>query len=50
MTQIRLAVGDYSGDIQKGLDYMSNSSVYEAFPDSFISEFTKASNFTDLGH
>lgn len=48
MTQIRLAVGDYSGDIQKRLDYTSDSNVYEIFPDSFISEFTKASNFTDF--
>ena len=29
MTQIRLAVGDYSGDIQKRLDYTSDSNVYE---------------------
>ena len=48
MTQILLAVGDYSGDIQKRLDYTSDSNVYEIFPDSFISEFTKASNFTDF--
>ena len=47
-TGIRLAVGDYSGDIQKRLDYTSDSNVYEIFPDSFISEFTKASNFTDF--
>ena len=37
MTQIRLAVGDYSGDIQKRLDYTSDSN-----------EFTKASNLTDF--
>ena len=41
-------VGDYSDDVQKRLDYLSDSSVYEIFPDSFISEFTKASNFTDF--
>ena len=48
MAQVRLTVGSYSGDIQKRLDYISDASVYDIFTDSFISEFTKASNFTDF--
>ena len=48
MTQIRLAVGDYKGDIEKRLQYLSSSSVFEIFTDSFMSEFTKHKNFTDF--
>ena len=48
MTQIRLCVGEHSGDALKRLDYISDSNVYDVFTDSFISEFTKASNFTDF--
>lgn len=48
MTQIRLCIGNYSGDVQTHLDYISDSNVYDVFTDSFMSEFTKASNFTDF--
>lgn len=48
MTQIRLAVGEYNGNIEKRLQYLSSSSVYDIFTDSFISEFTKHKNFTDF--
>ena len=48
MTQIRLCIGNYSGDVQTHLDYISDSNVYDVFTDSFMSEFTKASNFTEF--
>lgn len=48
MTQIRLCIGNYSGDVQTHLDYISDSNVYDVFTDSFMSEFTKASNFTNF--
>lgn len=48
MTQIRLSVGEYNGNIEKRLQYLSSSSVFEIFPDSFMSEFTSHKNFTDF--
>lgn len=48
MTQIRLAVGGYNGNIEKRLHYLSSSSIFEIFPDSFMSEFTSCKNFTDF--
>lgn len=48
MTQIRLAVGEYSGNIEKRLKYLSSSSVFGIFSDSFMSEFTHHKNFTDF--
>lgn len=48
MTQIRLAVGEYSGNIEKKFQDLSSSSVFEIFPDSFMSEFTRHKNFTDF--
>lgn len=48
MTQIRLAVGEYNGNIEKKLQYLSSSSVFEIFPDSFMSEFTHHKNFIDF--
>lgn len=48
MTQIRLAVGDYNGDIEKRIKYLSSSPIFEIFPDSFILEYTRHKNFTDF--
>lgn len=48
MTKIRLCVGSYSEDINKRLDYMSSSTIYEVFPDNFVKEFTKFSNLNDF--
>lgn len=48
MTKIRLCVGSYSGDVNKRLNYISSSAIYEVFPDDFMKEFTKFSNFNDF--
>ena len=48
MTKIRLAVGEETKHLDKCLEYLSSSSVYEIFPDSFMTEFTKYKNFTDF--
>lgn len=48
MTQICLAVGDYNGDIEKRLKYLSSGSVFEILSDSFMQEYTHHKNFTDF--
>ena len=48
MTKIRLSVGERAENIEKRFDYISSSSVYEIFPDSFIKDFTNHNNFTDF--
>ena len=48
MTPIRLAVGNYAGDIDKRLAYTSSASIVEVFPDSFMETYTKHKNFTDF--
>ncbi len=48
MTQIRLAVGKHIEDIEKRLEYESSASLYELFPDSFMSTYTKHKNILDF--
>lgn len=48
MTPIRLAVGEYAGDTEKRLAYISSASVFEVFTDSFMETYTKHKNFTDF--
>lgn len=48
MAKIKLAIGSYSGDIEKRLEYISSGSVFDVFPDSFIQCFTKHDTFVDF--
>lgn len=48
MTKIRLTVGKETKCLDKSLEYLSSSSIFEVFPDSFMTEFTKYKNFTDF--
>lgn len=48
MAKIRLTVGKYSGDLDKRLQYLSSSSIFDIFPDDFMKFHTKHDNFTDF--
>lgn len=48
MNPIRLTVGEYTGDIEKRLEYTSSASVFEVFPDSFMKAYTNHKNFTEF--
>lgn len=48
MPKIKLAIGDYSGEIEKRLKYISSGSVFDVFPDSFMQNYTKHKTFTDF--
>lgn len=48
MSKIKLAISDYSGEIEKRLEYISSGSVFDVFPDSFIQDHTKHKTFTDF--
>lgn len=48
MPKIKLALGDYPGDITKRLEYISSGSVFDIFPDAFMQNYTKYQNFTDF--
>lgn len=48
MAKIKLAIGDYSRDIEKRLEYISSGSIFDVFPDSFMQDFTKHNTFVDF--
>ena len=48
MTKIKLAVGDYAGDIQKRLNYISESDIFSIFPNTFMENHSKYHNFTNF--
>lgn len=48
MAKIKLALGNYPGDIKERLEYVSSGNVFDIFTDSFMQKHTKHSNFTDF--
>lgn len=48
MTQIQLALGEHIKNIEKRLEYESSASLFDLFPDSFMSTYTNHKNAFDF--
>lgn len=48
MAKIKLAIGDFQGDIDKRLEFISSGDIYGIFPDSFVKRFTKHEKIVDF--
>lgn len=48
MAKIKLAIGNYSGDFEKRLEYVCSGSVFDIFSNAFMQKYTKHDNFTDF--
>ena len=48
MAKIRIAVGSYSDELKKRLEYHSESDIFTVFPNSFMENHTQYRTFTDF--